>query len=374
MKIEKKYTIGILGAGQLGSFLADACIKKGIENWCIFYEKDDDPGALIYKKNAIKIFSEAHKRKKQLDKCETIILESEFYSYQELKTINANFIPSLDSYKNFYGKTAQRNFYHALGLNCPKFWVVNDVSELDNIDQFPVILKRNLFSYDGNGNRECKNLSELHKFAMELGFPLLIEEKLQLKTEFSVGIISNGTDIVQLPITETFQKDHICHFVLGPMHLPEHLNRVLQNELDKLKKANLVGLFAFEFFITIDDQIIINEGAARPHNSLHITQDLLDHSQFDYIIDLCIEKKQLYQFNFKANMGAMINLLGKKSSSPPVLTIGKIPDSIPHHVYLYGKKEGRIGRKLGHINFLNNQLSTKEFTNILDQVYEEYSI
>lgn len=374
MNSEKKYKIGILGAGQLGLFLANACEKNNVENWCLFFEKDDDPGAIIYKKNSIKLFSDLKKRKKQLEKCETIILESEFYSYEELKTIDAKFIPDIKSYQHFYGKTSQRKFFHSLGLACPKFWIVNDVSNLDNIDQFPVILKRNLFSYDGNGNRECHSLSELHHYALELGFPLLVEEKLKLKKEFSVGIVSNGVNILQLPITETFQKNHICHFVLGPMVLEPTLQEKLNEQLEKLKAANLKGLFAFEFFITEDDQIIINEGAARPHNSLHITQDLLNRSQFDYIIDLCINDQEISQFSFKAKMGAMINLLGKKVSINPALSLGPIPKNVIHSIYLYGKKEGRIGRKLGHINLLNDQLSKQEFTTLLDHVYEEYSI
>lgn len=374
MDNQKKYQIGILGAGQLGSFLADACCKHSVKDWCLFFEKDDDPGAILYKKNAIKLFSDPNKRKKQLEKCQFIILESEFYSYKELKEIQVKFIPDIKNYQHFYGKTAQRKFFHQLGLNCPKFWIINDVSNLDNIDQFPVILKRNLFSYDGNGNRECKNYSELHQYALELGFPLLIEEKINIKKEFSVGLVSNGREMIQLPLTETFQKNHICHFVIGPMNLETALQEKLNNQIEKIKKANLKGLFAFEFFISQDDQIIINEGAARPHNSLHITQDLINHSQFDYIINLCVNENSLENFSFKAKMGAMINLLGKKVSVNPKLTLGPIPNSVAHNIYLYGKKDGRIGRKLGHINFLNNELSSNDFTKLLDHVYEEYTI
>lgn len=370
----KKFKIGILGAGQLGTFLANSCLKKNIEQWCLFYESEEDPGAIIHKKNAIKLFSDPEKRKKQLEKCEFILLESEFYSYQELKQVKAKFIPDIESYKNFYGKTNQRKFYHSLGMNGPKFKIVSDVSDLDNIDQFPVILKRDLFSYDGNGNRECQNFSDLHRYAMELGFPLLIEEKLDLKAEFSVGIVGSLNQKMILPLTETFQKNHICHFVLGPLFLNHDLQEKLNIELDKLKAAPLFGLFAFEFFITKDDQIIINEGAARPHNSLHITQDLLDHSQFDYIVDLAINPGKIEPYSMRAEMGAMINLLGKKEVINPTLTLGEIPKEIPHQVYLYGKKEGRIGRKLGHINLLNSSLSKNEFTKILDKVYEEYTI
>jgi 5-(carboxyamino)imidazole ribonucleotide synthase len=371
MNSTKKYKIGILGAGQLGTFLAQSCEKK-IDNWCIFYEKEDDPGYLKYKSHAIKLHSESKKRLKQLNNCEYIILENEFYSYEELNQVNSKFIPSIDNYKNFYGKVSQRKFYTGLGLNSPKYWIVSDVSELDNIDIFPVIMKRNLLSYDGNGNRVCNNRSELHRYAVELGLPLLIEEKLELKTEFAVGIVASKNDTLILPLTETFQKDHICHFVLSPFVLENKIQALLEIEIEKLKKANLFGFFAFEFFITHDNQLYINEGAARPHNSMHISMNLIDHSQFDYIINLAINDSHIEKYNYRADMGAMINLLGKKNCTNPKLSLGEIPTSLPHEIFMYGKTLGRIGRKLGHINLLNSTLPKTEFTKILDRIYEEY--
>jgi 5-(carboxyamino)imidazole ribonucleotide synthase len=372
----KKYEIGILGAGQLGTFLADACEKHHVSSWCLFYEKDDDPGFLKYKKNSQKISIDQKKRIQQLNQCQTIILESEFFAWDELSKVEADFLPSLDSYKHFYGKINQRKFYSDLKLNSPNYWILSDVSDLDNINTFPLILKRNLFSYDGNGNRECKNLHELHRYAIELGLPLLAEEKLDLESEFAVGIVANSKtgEWLNLPLIETFQKNHICHYVIGPYSLNSDLKSKLDIEIDKLKKANLHGLFAFEFFITKNQEIIINEGAARPHNSQHLTMNLCEHSQFDYLIELALNQKKLSDVVLKSNSGAMINLLGKKNQTNPVLSLPKINQEYPFEVFMYGKTEGRIGRKLGHINILDLKNNKNEFTKLLDHIYEDYEL
>lgn len=371
--LEKKYKIGILGAGQLGLYLAHTCDKKDI-SWCIFYQNEDEPGAIQFKKNAVKLLKEPAKRKKQIERCEYIILESEFFPYDELVQYQSKFIPNLDSYKHFSGKINQRKFYNSLGMKAPKHWIINDISELDHVDQFPVIMKKDRFSYDGNGNRECHGLADLHRYILELGLPVLVEEKLNLKKEFAVGLVSNSREMIELPLTETIQKNHICHYVLGPIILPPLHHEKLEIEINKLKNANLFGLFAFEFFITDKDEVIINEGAARPHNSQHLTMNLIDHSQFDYLIDLAITPKKLSAYIYKAKMGAMINLLGKHDKENPNLILTEIPEDYPHEVYLYGKKIGRIGRKLGHLNVLNNQHNFNEFSKVLDSIREGYDL
>lgn len=369
----KKYKVGILGAGQLGALLAQSCIQKNI-SWCLFYESQEEPGFLLYKNNSIQLKSNPFERKLQLEECEVILLESEFYSYEELKEVNSKFIPSIESYKNFYGKIAQRNFYHSLGINGPQFWIAQKNSDLEKINQFPVIMKRNLFSYDGNGNRECKNSNDLKKYSEELEFPILIEEKLKIKSEFAVGIVFSKNKSLTFPLVETYQKNHICHYVISPFELPQNLKEKLEGEIEKLKSAFLFGLFAFEFFITEDGEIVINEGAARPHNSLHITMDLCTHSQFDYIVDLAVNDDEIKSYKMKAPLGAMINLLGRKESINPSLSLPQMPSDLPYRVYLYGKKQGRIGRKLGHLNLLNTHLNQKEFILLLDKIYEGYDI
>jgi 5-(carboxyamino)imidazole ribonucleotide synthase len=227
-------------------------------------------------------------------------------------------------------------------------------------------------SYDGLGNRECKNHHELHTYAVELGLPLLAEEKLDIKTEFAVGLVSNGTTSIELPLTETFFKNHICHYVIGPYQIEKNFELILKNEIDKLLKAKLKGLFAFEFFITNDNQIIINEGAARPHNSQHLTMNLCDQSQFDYIVNLALDSANLKPFHLNAPLGAMINLLGKKESIDPQLHLKPISSEYKYSIYMYGKKIGRVGRKLGHLNILSNNLNKIEFTKTLDEIYEGY--
>lgn len=375
MEKQPRYMIGILGGGQLGCLLANA-VQAKVNSWIIFCSHPDDPAFVFFPQHAMLLSEKSQIKREQLEWCEIIFLESEFNSYEELKNIRCKFIPDIENYKHFYGKINQRLFYQQLGLAQPDFWILNSPQDINELNEreidYPVILKRNLFSYDGYGNREAKNQNELIHFADELGFPLLVEKKLLLKTEIAVGLVFDGNVVIELPLIETFQKNYICHYVMGPAILPPAIKQALNFQIELLKNSSLKGLFAFEFFITEDNAIFINEGAARPHNSQHLTMDLCHKSQFEYLVDLALGLP-LEKSILKAPQGAMINLLGKKNIENPKLILPTIPASYPHNVYLYGKKQGRSGRKMGHLNILN-PFQDENFIHFLDQLTLEYEL
>ena len=367
---DKTYSLGILGGGQLGCLLAYAIQKKTSipSTFKIFCTHKDDPAFHFFPEQAT-LLTEI----KQLESCDTVFLESEFHSYDDLRDLQCSFIPEIKNYQHFYGKINQRLFYKALGLAQPDFLVLNSEKNIVEINfDFPVMLKKNLFSYDGYGNREANTPQELIHYANELGFPLLVEKKLKLKTEIAIGLVFDGNDVIELPWIETFQKNYICHYVTGPAKLSLQIENALRTQIKLLKEAPLKGLFAFEFFVTENDQVFINEGAARPHNSQHLSMELCHKSQFDYLVDVALgiplEKPIVL-----AAEGAMVNLLGKSDRENPDLSLPPIPAHYPHTVYLYGKKQGRVGRKMGHLNILN-PFQDKNFFNFLDKLSLEYEL
>jgi len=373
MSNSKKFTIGILGAGQLALYLLESFLKEkqNDESIVVFYQNVDDPVYVFHKKYCKRLPTEEKKLIESLNECQTVLLENEFIPYETLKKCQTQFVPEIESYKNFYGKVSQRLFYQKLGLNSPNFKIIYDIAELENISFFPVILKKDLFSYDGKGNREANNFYELHQYSAELGLPLLVEEKLSIHREFALGILISPEIFYPFKIFETIQKNHICHLVLGPI-TDRSVEEKINIEIEKLKKFPFSGFYTFEFFELQDGRIIINEGAARPHNSQHITMNLFNHSQFDLIIKMAL-KRPISPLECKAREGAMINLLGKKNTQNPVLSLPNM-NQLNYQVYLYGKKDGKIGRKLGHINFLNNDMDSSKFINAVDAIYEGYEL
>lgn len=374
MKTKK---IGILGAGQLGLYTAIA-LKKRTDNFTIFYQSDDEPGKTFFPDHAIKLKTDFNQRKRQLEICDCIILENEFFTFEELNQINTNFIPDISSYQHFYGKVNQRLFFESINIPGPKFKIIYDISDIDKVNFYPVMAKKNRMSYDGLGNFICNNQFELHDFILKSSLPVLVEELVSIKYEFSLGLVKFNQHTLEFPLSLNMQKDNICHYVLSPFQLDKNLEDQFLSIVEKIKKSQIKGLFAFEFFVTNDNQILINEGAARPHNSLHLTQDLCNIGQFDLLAEIALNNGDNNFFNDKisivAESGAMINLLGKIKSSPPELILSHTPKDLDFKIYLYGKKEGRVGRKLGHINIINHHESINEFKQEVDKVYKGYRI
>ena len=94
--------------------------------------------------------------------------------------------------------------------------------------------------------------------------------------------VSNKEQIVFYPLVGTEQAQGTCLYVTYPCQVNQKIQQQAQDYVSRiLEKLDTKGLFAFEFFLTKDDQLLINESAPRPHNSGHITMDLADCSQFE---------------------------------------------------------------------------------------------
>jgi 5-(carboxyamino)imidazole ribonucleotide synthase len=395
----KQFKLAILGDGQLGTMLAESYLKI-IQ---IFPEKNlkprdllliscfqKGPGYLKFEKSV----SNEHKIQtvlaineeeilKALNSAEKVVLESEFFKHDFLLQSSAQFFPSLESYKNFEGKISQRLFYSKHQIPSVPFEILQNKTDVELFFnspslKFPIIAKKDRLSYDGLGNREINSLDELKSTLSSYGLPLLLEKKIQVIKEFAVGVLILNKKIKLFPLAETFQKNHICHLVSMPAENESLLLPLIENEIKKIADK-LEGFFAFEFFLDDKNQLLINEGAPRPHNSMHITMDLCQKSQFDIILqalfDLPLSKSD---FSTICHRGIMINLLGKKESSPPQFSLRldllkKARANYKAVLYLYGKDRGSIGRKLGHFNCLdiNNDLN---FFQDCEEIYREYEL
>ena len=116
-----------------------------------------------------------------------------------------------------------------------------------------------------------------------------------------------------------------------------------------LNKLDTQGLFAFEFFLTNDDQLILNESAPRPHNSGHITLDLANCSQFENhmraVAGLPLRKPEIVKDSM-----TMVNLLATKSGAFDFEKIANSINDPDASATLYRKNQSRIKRKMGHVN------------------------
>ncbi|MEG1267232.1 MAG: ATP-grasp domain-containing protein, partial [Myroides sp.] len=158
-------------------------------------------------------------------------------------------------------------------------------------------------------------------------------------------------------------------YVICPARISETVaNNAREIALKVSESFNHVGLLAVEMFQTEDDQILVNEVAPRPHNSGHYSIEASYTSQFEQHIRAILD---LPLGNTDSKVaGIMVNLVGEEGFSGQVVyeNIEKIMaiDGVTPHIY--GKRETRPFRKMGHVTIVNQNMT--EARKVAQQVKE----
>jgi 5-(carboxyamino)imidazole ribonucleotide synthase len=225
-----------------------------------------------------------------------------------------------------------------------------------NADLLPGILKTARMGYDGKGQIRVKTPAELAAAFAELGgVTCVLEKMLPLKAEYSV-ILARGRDgqVVHFPPQLNVHVDGILATTsVYEGNLPlASVKRAIDAAISVANELQYVGVLCVELFLLHDDSLVVNEIAPRPHNSGHYTIDACDVSQFELQVrTLCgLPLTQPRQHS----PAIMLNILGDvwfpdgvtKAQTPPWDQILALPGA---HLHLYGKKEAKKGRKMGHL-------------------------
>ena len=225
-----------------------------------------------------------------------------------------------------------------------------------NADLLPGILKTARMGYDGKGQIRVKTPAELAAAFAELGgVTCVLEKMLPLKAEYSV-ILARGRDgqVVHFPSQLNVHVDGILATTsVYEGNLPlAGVKRAIDAAISVANELQYVGVLCVELFLLNDDSLVVNEIAPRPHNSGHYTIDACDVSQFELQVrTLCgLPLTQPRQHS----PAIMLNILGdvwfpngaSEAQTPPWDQILALPGA---HLHLYGKKEAKKGRKMGHL-------------------------
>ena len=220
---------------------------------------------------------------------------------------------------------------------------------------YPSVAKTCRGGYDGKGQVKLSgelDLAEAEEMLEKAG-RLIIEKWVTFDKEISVVFTrSVDGDIEIFPISENIHRDHILHASIAPGRVSEKIaNKAKEAAKAIAEELNVVGTFAIEMFVTADD-ILINELAPRPHNSGHYTIEACDVSQFEqHIRAIC----NLPLLPVHAHKGAvMVNLLGKDVE--PFFT--RIHEFSNSHIHMYGKKDNKPLRKMGHVTFIGDNATS----------------
>ena len=351
--------IGILGGGQLGRMLLQAAANYPVETFVM--ENDAEcPAAHLcqhFTKGNITDYDDVYHFGRNLDAL-TIEIESvNIDALKKLETEGVKIYPSPAALEIIKNKIDQKKFYAENSIPTSEFVITQRRNELHNhLDFLPAAHKRAMGGYDGKGVQILKNKNDLSKGFDEAA---VLEKLVAIKKEIAViiGINEKGDTAIYSPVEMIFNIDlNLLEYQLSPADIPERI--VWKAEaiaLAVVKNLKSAGIFAVELFVDIDDNVLVNETAPRVHNSGHHTIEANFSSQFDMLWRIMLG----YPLgNTKPIMhSAIVNLIGeanfkgeaKYSQLEDVLKIENV------FVHIYGKKETKPGRKMGHVTILSNE-------------------
>jgi 5-(carboxyamino)imidazole ribonucleotide synthase len=372
--------VGVIGGGQLAWMMGLEAPALGID-LIVQAESETEPAIKLAKQFVIGNVDDAIATAKLATLCDVITFENEFVdlgSLQELE-LKEVFQPSLNTLKPLLDKYHQRSFLQQVDLPVPKFSLWSSQSQVIADFGFPLVLKARRHGYDGQGTFIVKDIEGLQQLAKTVPISeLLVEEFIPFERELGIIAARNPQgDIAIYPVTETFQQNQVCHWTITPadvtQEVAEKVKAIAHTILDKLE---VVGVFGIEFFLTADNQVLVNEIAPRTHNSGHYTLNGCETSQFAMQLQ-AVTGLPLGSTALKFAGAVMVNLLGFEESDADYLEKRDRILQIPHSfVHWYGKTS-RPGRKLGHATVLLNaeQLSeAKSVINKIESIWYEGSI
>jgi 5-(carboxyamino)imidazole ribonucleotide synthase len=361
--------LGIFGGGQLAQMLTQAAISLGVE-MVIFERSADSPAGRLTQAEIVGAWEDPNLLDLFARQCDLATLENEFVDATILASLEARGLPVYPGALTLavvQDKLFQKERIAAAGLRVPAFRCVSVPDDLLPIAEdlgWPLLLKTRRNGYDGYGNVTLYGPSDVLPAWKRLaygGSPLLAEAFVPFSRELAVMVVRgrNG-EARAYPVVETVQRHHICHLVRAPAAIPADVAaEATALALSAVEAVGGVGIFGVELFALDNGQILFNEMAPRPHNSGHYTIEACVTSQFENHLRAVIGWP-LAPTDLRTPAAVMVNLLGRRAGPVGPDALRAALDVPGTHLHLYGKRESRVGRKMGHVTALGATLAEAE--------------
>ena len=271
--------------------------------------------------------------------------------------------PASKTLRTIQNKATQKLFYRDHDIPTAEFSRFAYASEImDAVKngglKFPFVWKAAQFGYDGNGVKVVRTEADLKELP---NVECIAEDMIPFKNELAVIVARNEAgDIATYPVVEMefHPEANQVEYVICPARIEDEIaKKATEIALKVSKQFNHVGLLAVEMFQTEEDDILVNEVAPRPHNSGHQTIESSFTSQFEQhlraVLNLPLGKTE------SKVGGIMVNLVGAEGFTGNVVyqnieDIMKMPGVTPH---IYGKKQTRPFRKMGHVTIVDEDIN-----------------
>jgi len=352
--------LGLLGGGQLGRMFCMAAQSLGYKV-CVLDPGHDSPAGAVADDHIAADYLDEAALTELGRRCRAATTEFENVPATALEFLaqHCTVSPDAASVAIAQDRIAEKRFIAACGIDVAPHVVITRDDDFQSVDAhlFPAILKSARMGYDGKGQVAVDTANAaLAAWTLMGRVPCVLEKRVPLRLEVSVVACraADGT-AVTFPLSENEHRGGILATSIAPARVDGDIARRARDATLRLaERMNYVGVLCVEFFVLRDGGLLVNEIAPRPHNSGH------------YTIDTCVTSQYEQQARVMANLplgdasqmmpSVMLNILGDQwfgnrddSSAmrePDWASVLAVPGAKLH---LYGKREARLGRKMGHV-------------------------
>ncbi|MBJ7409542.1 MAG: 5-(carboxyamino)imidazole ribonucleotide synthase [Phenylobacterium sp.] len=346
-------TLGILGGGQLGRMLALAAARLGFD--VAVLERDaDSPAGRVAAHTIVGAYDDPAALEQLAAVAQVVTFEFENVpadSVLKLQSLGVEVAPGPEALAVAQDRIAEKQFLNASGAPTVAFSAADTAEEAVAATAAmgaPVLMKTRREGYDGKGQRWVEHAADAAAAFTELGgVPVILEAPADFVRELSI-IAARGRDgaTAVYPLAENHHEGGILRRSLAPAQVSEDLAFQAEKIAARiLKGLNYVGVVGIELFELKDGTLLVNEIAPRVHNTGHWTQDGCAADQFEQHIR-AVAGWPLAPTVPHARV-EMLNLLGDEAEAWSKLA--HEPDT---RIHLYGKRDPKPGRKMGHVNKL----------------------
>ncbi len=350
-------TLGVLGGGQLGRMFCDAARTLGYRT-VVLDPDPHSPAGCVADEHICADYEDETALRHMSNRCVAITVEFENVPANSMQYLSQHcqVHPAPEALQICRDRIREKTFLRDHDLPTAPFAAVINKSQLEQAIQtvgVPALLKTATGGYDGKGQQPVPEKTAIDSAFSELGqHPCVLERWLELSLELSVVLARSAAGVTRcFPVVENQHTNGILDTSIVPARIPAQLAQQATDLATQVaEKLGFVGVLAVEFFIVNDDRLLINEIAPRPHNSGHYTLNATVSCQFEQqvrmLCDLPAGDTTLL------SPVVMNNLLGDlwDKSAPAWEKLLQHPAAKLH---LYGKREARPGRKMGHFTVLH---------------------
>lgn len=339
-------SIGIVGGGQLGRMLALAAARLGLR--CVIFDPDSDaPAAQVSSRHITAPFDDRDAIKSLAEACAAVTYEFENVPAETIRILEerVRVHPPARALAVCQDRLAEKKFLDSLGIPVAPYAEVSQAQDVAGADTgFPAVLKTRRMGYDGKGQERVESRADFARAWGELNLqPTVLEAFIPFDAEVSL-IAARGEDGAFVPFDLT-ENTHLNH-ILATSRVPARFSKEVVGRATEIARAigeafSYVGVFAVELFVT-GETLIVNEIAPRVHNSGHWTIDAAVTSQFEQhvraIAGWPLGSPERHSDAVTTNLiGMAVNEWEELLGEPNL------------HLHLYGKREPKQHRKMGHV-------------------------